>query len=80
MAKEMLKEIQEEETRQSIGSIKESHRDQKEESGVPGGTLESGAGPRLASKSAHFGVQNQVAIIFESENGGDSLSSSAEDS
>ena len=36
MAKEILKEMQEEGTRWFIGSGKESYRDQKEEQGVPG--------------------------------------------
>ena len=47
---------------------------------VPGGTLESGAGIRLAPKSTCFQAQNQIAITSESENGKDSLSSSAENS
>ena len=52
--------------------------DQKEMSEVPGRTLESGAGLRLAPKSICFQVQNQIAITSELENGEDSLSSSAE--
>lgn len=51
--KEILEEIQEEENHRSIGSA-ESRRDRKEMSEVPGGTLESGAGLRLAPKSARF--------------------------
>ena len=47
---------------------------------IPGGTLESGAGLRLAPNSARFQAQNQIAITSESENGEDSLSSSAENS
>lgn len=77
-AKEILEEIQEEETRRSVGLAEESHRDRKEMSGVPGGTLESGSGLRLAPKSACFQAQNQIAVTSESENGEDSLSSSAE--
>ena len=76
-AKEILEEIQEEETRRSVG-LAESHRDQKEMSEVPGGTLESDTGLRLAPKSACFRAQNQIAIT--SENGEGSLSSSAENS
>lgn len=49
-------------------------------SGVPGGTLKSGAGLRLVPKSACFRAQNQIAINSESVNGEDSLSSSAENS
>ena len=45
-----------------------------------GGTLESGAGLRLVPKSTCFWVQNQIAITSKSENGKDSLSSSAENS
>ena len=47
---------------------------------IPGGTLESGAGLRLAPNSARFQAQNQIAITSESENGEDSLISSAENS
>ena len=47
---------------------------------VPGGTLESGTGLRLAPKSICFRAQNQIAITSESGNGKDSLSSSAENS
>ncbi|XP_041910468.1 endogenous retrovirus group K member 5 Gag polyprotein-like [Arvicola amphibius] len=47
---------------------------------VPGGTLESGAGLRLAPKSARFWAQNQIAITSKSKNVEDSLSSSAENS
>ena len=79
MAKEILEEIQEEETCCSIGWA-ESHRGQMEMTDVPGGTLESGAGLRLVPKSARFRTQNQIAITSESENGEDSLSSSAEKS
>ncbi|KAK7795589.1 hypothetical protein U0070_002772, partial [Myodes glareolus] len=79
VAKEILEEIQEEETCCSIGWA-ESHRGQMEMTDVPGGTLESGAGLRLVPKSARFRTQNQIAITSESENGEDSLSSSAEKS
>lgn len=77
--KEILEEIQEEETLWSIVSA-ESHRDQKAMSEVPGGSLESGAGLRLAPKSTGFRAQNQIAETSKSENGKDSLSSSAENS
>ena len=42
--------------------------------------MESISRPRLVPKSARFQVQNQIAITSESENGEDSLSSSAENS